>query len=144
MKPDISIAWATKHIDCTPEGRRICQGKCCTMKSPMGQGRYLSEELSKLPAHIKNQLDEHRVVKKEHDAPCPLIDDCLKHPEWKPIQCKLYPFLIRNNKLVMRRGIFHCPNWNKGEQTVFENCKQDLIEIFGEEWYDEKELQLKS
>jgi len=46
MKPEISLAWASKKIDCTPEGRKVCKGKCCKMNAPMGQGRYFKEELT--------------------------------------------------------------------------------------------------
>lgn len=145
MKPDISIAWAKKHIDCTPEGRKVCQGKCCTDHAPMGQGRYYPNEISKLPQHIKEQLEERNnqfYVVKENDSPCPLIKDCLEHPEWKPLQCKLWPFAFnKKGRVVMYRGVFNCPNFKKGNKTAFENCKNDLIDLFGKEWY-ESTLQL--
>ena len=30
MNPEISIKFALKPIDCSPEGKKVCKGKCCT------------------------------------------------------------------------------------------------------------------
>jgi hypothetical protein len=79
-------------------------------------------------------------VKKEPKKDCPFYYDCLEQPKYKPLLCKLWPFhYSKTGLLILYHDIFNCPNYNKGTISIFENCKADLIDIFGKEWYDEKE-----
>ena len=147
MKPELSIKWARHIVKCTPENLKICKGKCCTDAYPMGCGRYYPDEVAKLPKSIKDLLveDEHGYfyVQKDKNAPCPLIQICIDTPQYKPRQCSLWPFAFNpQGRVVMYRGVFNCPMYVKnkdikpGDKTAFENCKGDLIDLFGEEWYD--------
>ena len=137
MKPEISIAWARKHIDCTPEGRKVCKGRCCKFKN--GHGRYSIDDMQKLPKDLQDRLERKGDLYycKSNNGVCDFIDICIKRPEIKPVGCKLYPFVFnRKGRLVFFKGVHTCPNFNKGNKTAFENCKNDLIDLFGEDWYE--------
>ena len=54
----ISKAWMLKKLDCTPEGRIRCDGKCCknhTNKESKGltHVQYMEEEYNTLPDFFK-------------------------------------------------------------------------------------------
>jgi len=143
MKPDISIAWATKHINCTPEGKKICQGRCCKFKN--GHGRYYPNELKKLPNGLQERLryKDGQFFCTDNNGVCDFIDECLQHPEYRPDQCKIWPFVERKKKLIMINIPLNCPQYGKGEKTAFESCEKDLVDVYGRAWYNEKALQLK-
>jgi len=139
MKPEISIAWANKIVDCTPEGRKKCEGRCCCFNM---HGRYYPNELKRLPARLRDRLvfKEGQFYCKDNNGICDFIDDCMEHPEYRPVQCKIYPFTFnKKGRLVLTDGaVLQCLNFNKGNKTIFENLKTDLIDVFGEDWYNEK------
>lgn len=140
----------SKIFGCSPEGRKICKGICCT--SPIASGRYFEEELKKLPKRLQNKLEHveesskgfgltsggyYQVKKKHYDDPCPFIKVCLKNPDYKPIQCWLFPFRVsKNGKLFMTRWAWlHCCRWKKGKEA-WVSMEEDLKYVFGDKFYE--------
>jgi len=130
----ISKKWMLQRLDCTPAGRLNCEGFCCYNKDHV---MYSEEEFDTLPDFFKIHTKD-RVVKNK-DGICELIDLCLKHPEYKPLACKLIPLTIdKNGILRIQYGAIcgGCPNFKKGDKPVYVTMKEDIIHIFGQEFYD--------
>lgn len=116
----VSWKWATKKIDCTIKGitkENGCKGVCCTgnfypAKANGGKCIYLGSK------------------------------GCELKPSEKPIKCLLYPFVVKNNNLVLygRALMQSCKlcYFPKDEKvpSIFVNLKDNLIELFGEEQYN--------
>ena len=140
-----SKKWLSIHLDCTNEGRKMCKGHCCyghvdkTKKNRI-QVEYYNEEWERIPNNIKTQikpfLTEEGTVKVNNGS-CSLIDFCLRNPKYKPRECKLSPLTFNSKKkLIMSNGsCLHCPNFKKGPE-VWISMKDNLIELFGKEFYD--------
>jgi len=152
-----------RHISCSASGRKICKGLCCS--SPMASGRYLPDEISRLPKHMQDKLehiikgkivkrygDYYQVQKPSPDSPCPFIKYCVNHPENEAIQCLLYPFKISTNKKLYVEAHWsnlHCPNFRKkvkrGEEgfdeyddtpEVWVAMEENLRFVYGDKFYE--------
>ena len=134
--------WLLYNLDCTLEGRKRCGGKCCkghTNNETKGQThvQYMEDELKHLPVSFKEHIIDG--VVQNRNGVCELIELCLKYPQHKPIECKLAPLTITNGRLVIQYATIHpkagCPNFKKGNY-VYITMKDNLIDIFGQEFYD--------
>lgn len=120
----VSRAWAMKRIDCTMKGitaKDGCGGACC-------KGNYY-------PAKANNGV-------------CIWLgkDGCKLTLKSRPVKCLLYPFVIKNGKLILYgRALLHSckPCYKKGEETIFENLRGNLIELFGKDEYEKVGKNLK-
>ena len=142
----ISTAWLSKCFDCTPSGRTICQGNCCTghvneLSTNKIFVRFYDDEWELIPDKIKLQLapflTDQRVVK-NIDGKCTLLQFCMKNSQYKPRECKLYPLTISKNGLLVvdfKATYYYCPNYKKG-LPIWITLKNNLIDLFGEEFYD--------
>jgi len=152
-----SKAWLRQHFNCTAEGRKICGGKCCIHKTGKIFVKYYDTEWKLIPDDIKEIIKPHlnsdrKVIHKE--GVCTLVDFCLKYPKWKPRECKLTPLSI-TKKGVLRVSYqkicatppnfdtFNCPMYKKGPE-VWVALKDNLIDLFGEEFYDRLESDMNS
>lgn len=149
----ISIPWLSKCFDCTPEGRKICQGRCCyghvnELSNNKIFVKYYDDEWELIPSDIKKELKpfltDERIVKVNNNR-CSLTNFCLENPQYKPRECKLYPLTItKNGLLVLDRNVFFiCPNYKKG-LPLWITLKNNLIDLFGQEFYDrlQKEMEV--
>lgn len=109
----VSGKWARTPIKCTLYGiQHGCMGACCKgnfypAKASGGTCYYLSPTGCILPLH-------HR-----------------------PVKCLLYPFVIKDNSLVLYgRALIHtCKLNRKGKRTILQHMKPQLIELFGiDQW----------
>ena len=146
MKPDISVKWASKHIDCTSKVRKVCKGDCCYYSN--GHGRYTKEEYIKLPHSLQRRLiyKDGEFYCKDINGACDFLEICQKKPQLKPNQCKLYPFIFNSkDRLVLTHSIrWRCTNYNKGDKSIFENLQAELIDVFGKVWYEKKLKEIKN
>jgi len=147
----ISKKWMNIILDCTPKGRKHCQGKCCTGhvdKNVKGKTfvQYTDKEVKKLPKSFKKYLTKDNIVKVDEKGNCKLIKLCLKYPKYKPIECKLSPLTI-DEKGVLRIQYASicgaCPNFKKGKLPIYITLKNDIIDLFGEEFYKRLENKMK-
>jgi len=141
-----SRAWLSKNFDCTPEGRKICQGKCCksvkySEKTKKGiYVKYREEEWELIPDDIKKKIEpfllDERIVKVTEDG-CSLGNFCMKHPEYEPRECKISPLTFSKDGLlkVGYGNMFRCPNYKKGK-PVWISMKDNLISLFGDKFYN--------
>ena len=141
----ISVPWLSKCFDCTPTGRVNCQGNCCKgnvneLSEKKIFVRYYNDEWNLIPNSIKEQLKpfltDDRIVKVNAGV-CTLLQFCLENPQYEPRECKLYPLTISKSGLlvVSRNAYFKCPNYNKGK-PVWITLKNNLIDLFGQDFYD--------
>jgi hypothetical protein len=147
------------RINCTPEGRRVCQGKCC--KSPTLSGLYEERELDKLPEDIKRLLIPQTItdkptymagrraysIPKNDRNECVLADMCIRHPELKPAICWLFPLQLKKTGNEYRLefhhwAMLHCPNFGEGPEA-WVALKGDIIQLFGEEFYKRLEEEMR-
>lgn len=143
----VSVKWLTKRLDCTANGRKICQGLCC--KQPNMHAWYLKDEIDKVPKEYRKYLvwvekeGMYRVKKQEDGRTCAFIDLCYENPEIKPIFCWLFPLKIdKNGNLVLHRWApMKCPCYGKGEE-LWLIMKDSIIKAWGKEFY-EKEVVAK-
>jgi len=149
-----SKAWLKSIFDCTPEGRKICQGACCkhhvnkTTKKNI-YVKYRDDEWALIPDNIKKEiipfLMEDRTVKNK-DGVCTLIPFCMKHPEYEPRECKITPLTFSKDGVlkVGRMNILgRCPNFKKGNTPVWIALKDNLISLFGEKFYKRLEKDME-
>lgn len=133
----ISIPWLSKKVDCTPEGRKLCQGKCCT------GGYYHENELWRVPEGLRHMLvkkDDGRYGTQPYPPPngrCPLYDICMNNAIVKPQFCWLYPIVINKNGTMILSSwvVRNCPNYGKGEEAWI-SLKDNIIEALGQDTYD--------
>lgn len=140
----VSVKLLSKNIDCTANGRKICDGRCCkghvnTKQKGKIFVRYTKEELESFPEEIQKEIKTHtnnELVVQNEEGICSMLSFCLKNPVYKPIECKLFPFVFnKQGRLVVDRwAIFHCPNFGKGEPSYI-TLKDNLIDVFGNDCY---------
>ena len=140
-----SVPFLLKHLDCTPKGHRLCQGKCCknhsNQKTPKKiHVKYFKKELESFPLDIQKQIKKYLnkdLVVQNKKGRCLLEQFCLEQPKYKPIECKLFPLIInKNGKLILSNwGMLCCPNYKKGNKPIYVVMKDNLIDVFGEEIY---------
>lgn len=112
----VSWKWTSKEIACAPVFIRLhCQGACCKSKNYW------------LP--------------KKDGSNCPKLgpEGCTFTVQEKPVVCLLYPLVIKNDKMVLHaRALLHyCkPNYKIGGQTIWEQNRINLIELFGEDQFN--------
>ena len=128
----ISYKWLIKKIDCSLSGINKCHGKCCYE-----------------PIFWPGKVGE--------GGKCHFLLDfgCSLQKRMRPVTCLLYPFLIRNNTLILHfRALQICKvNYIKSElsdkvvieETIFGKNKDNLIILFGKKNVNriEKNLLLK-
>lgn len=121
-KIKISWKWATKELNCCYDGIiNGCEGKCCKNVScwvPIKDGKKIGN--------------------------CIYLgkDGCILTIKEKPIICLLYPLVIRKNSIILHyRGLSFCCKkcYKVGGKTIFQQNKNNLIEIFGEKTINEME-----
>jgi len=146
----ISKNWMNVILDCTPKGRKFCKGKCCydhgDKKDKGIFVRYTDDEVKKLPKSFKKHIKDNNVVKVDKDGKCELINLCMKYPKYKPIECKLIPLTIDKRGLlqIYVGSLSGCPNLNRGKTPVYIAMKDNLIDLFGEEFYKRLENKMKT
>jgi len=143
----VSSNFLRMKLDCTKKGQKICQGRCCKghhneINLNKVYVKYSDEEWKHIPNNIKKQIEPHlnkdKVVQNK-DNICMLKDFCLKNPKYKPIECKLYPLTFTKDGLLIldNWAKLHCPNYKKGNLSIYKALKKDLIDIFGKKTYRE-------
>lgn len=114
----ISYKWATKKINCTLHGiLNGCGGVCCT-------GNFY-------PARANG-------------GKCIYLDEtgCRLSEQERPVKCLLYPFVIKNNRLVLygRALMQSCKAYYKpgdeSVQSIFKNMRTNFTALFGNEQYE--------
>lgn len=121
----VSAAWCNKEIGCELQfiiGAGGCGGKCCT-----GKTYYPAKSNGDVCFHLGPE-------------------GCKLLAEEKPNICLLYPLTILNDTLVLHgRALLGCckPNYKRGGKTIFEQLKDNLIILFGEEQYTRVAADLK-
>ena len=122
--------WLLRPIDCTPEGRKVCQGLCCCNLVI----HYTPQEIELLPAWVREMLNNGKLEQGER---CPLSSHCNSQWVGKPDECKMFPLGInKGNRLIIRNwAVWRCPNHGKGEPAYI-SLKGDIISVFGEEVYN--------
>jgi hypothetical protein len=155
-----SRKWLKQHFDCTLEGRKICGGKCCYGHVDIPTNKkihvqYTNDEWKEIPKEKKEEIKKYltkEMIVKVNEEECSLINFCLENPKFKPRECKLSP-LTFSKKGVLRveyRKICGpppdrkpwCPNYKKGP-PVWIAMKDNLIDLFGEEFYDRLKQDMK-
>lgn len=130
----ISTKWLTKKVNCTPEGLKLCEGKCCNkLTSNVSKGVFVKiwDGLDNIPPEWQKYIDNNIV--KNTNGVCSLQPYCIDNPQYRPIECKLYPlnFNSTGRLILEQRCQFHCPNYNKGNIPIYIAIKDNLIDIFG-------------
>jgi len=113
----VSWKWASKEVGCTVDiilGEKGCGGQCC-----------------KTPSYYPP---------KSNGGKCFHLGDkgCKLQADDKPIKCLLYPFVIKNNLLVLhgRSLIGTCkPCYKKGGKMIIEHLADNFVTLFGERQY---------
>jgi hypothetical protein len=144
------------RVNCTPEGRKICQGACCKNKGAL----YEQTELFKLPDDLRGLLKPIFVTKPTYmrgrliyAAPvingqgCAFKDICMKNPIIKPVMCWLSPLRLikRGDDYTLEfshEKFYHCPMFGQGEEAWI-TLKDDIIHALGEEAYRQIEEGMK-
>lgn len=115
----VSMAWASKHIDCTLRG---------IMKGCLKEGTNCCNHKNFYPPSSNGGKCFHLGEKG-----CTLTDND------KPIKCLLYPFVIKKDMLVIygRALTYTCkPNYKKNEISILENMRGNFVALFGEKQYE--------
>jgi len=126
-------------LDCDKEHRSICQAKCCT--GGIGHGRYYASEVNRLPLHLLNRLREEEglyLVPSEGGA-CSQMQDCMEHPEYKPIGCWLFPLKISKTGTLylLRYAWLHCPLAKRENITpIWKALEPELRYLFGDSFLE--------
>jgi len=137
-------------IKCRP---RKCKGKCC--KTNMSYGRYFKEECDRFPSSVLSKLilsengNEYYAI--NENGICNMLDICLKHQRYKPIQCILFPIKLtkKSRKMTLHRWIWlgskepNCIGYKKGKPAYI-SLKDDIIEAFGVIFYGKLKAFMKS
>jgi len=134
----ISKKWMRQILYCSKEGRKICKGFCCKHIRNGTYVQFKKSEIDKLPKEYHKYFDKDGILKVENNT-CPLIEYCVQHPEIRPLDCRLPPLTIdKNGILRIQYGAIcgGCPNFKKGDKPVYVTMKEDIIHIFGQEFYD--------
>lgn len=120
----VSAKWATKEIACTmPFIATNCGGACCK-----GTSYWPSKANGDVCAHLG-------------DKGCKLAI-----PE-KPVTCLLYPFVIKNETLVLHgRALLACckSNYKIGGKSIWEQNEGNLTTLFGAEQFSRVLKEIKA
>ena len=121
----------------------------------MSYGRYFKEEYDNLPTFVKEKLipseDGKEYYSLNINGVCNMLDTCLKHPEFKPIQCQLFPIKLtkKSKKMTLHRWIWlgskepNCIGYKKGKPAYI-SLKDDIITVFGDAFYEKLKSFMKS
>lgn len=114
-----SAAWLSKRINCTLEGILTqCHG-CCESKF--------------YPCTIPEQNVYNH---------CFWLGDkgCKLNMDEEPVLCMLYPIIFNDNHtmILFARSLFQSckKTYKQGEKSILENQSNQIIHIFGQEFYD--------
>ena len=133
----ISVKGLIKNLDCSAAGRAQCKGACCKGHNEVLLPTYHSTEMEELPKHFLNKVKNDGRVKYDENGDCKLIKQCLKEPQFRPIQCKLSPLgFNKSGRLILKRWSWlrPCVCYNKGN-PIYISMADCLKEVFGEEIY---------
>ncbi len=108
----VSVKRASKIINCTSEGVKVCNGRCCNTKG------FYPPKSNPNGSNICSFLTQ-----------C----GCILGNE-KPIKCLLYPFAVHKNSLGLYGRVLciTCKaNYNVGNKTIIETQRNNLSLVFG-------------
>jgi len=140
----ISVPSMLKKIDCTPANRLKCQGYCCNLTLAC-RPQFHPEEIKKLPPRLKKFIESDGKVT-VIDNKCPLVEDCLKNPNIKSVDCMLAPLgFNKKGTLIIKRWVWlkPCPFYGKGK-PIYIAMKDCLIDAFGEKIYNDIVQEVKN
>ena len=145
----LSAAWANKNVSCSLASIKQGCGGCCWSKpnyigavSGCGNNMVYGEEMRK----YVNEWNFERLTRaKTGIRICKYYDytkGCELTPIEKPIQCGLFPIILKGDKLIMWSRTMlknsKCGrNINVDRGNILENNPIDFISIFGEKQYAE-------
>jgi Fe-S-cluster containining protein len=110
-----------------------CKGRCC-LSHTNNRGTVVVVHPSEEHKFKDYLIKDHMLMPIDKKCPFFINNFCSRHlTEDKPIGCKISPFTLRNNTLVIRRRntvIKYCYNFGKTEPAYLA-FKESLITLFG-------------
>lgn len=139
----VSVAGLLMKVDCTPEGRKNCKGRCCCAPSIHALSSITDEEYERMPEAMRKKLNPKSerwgyTIQAKEDGYCSFIDLCCAGEiDHKPARCWMYPLVLNKHGTLVadvRYLNLHCPNSGKGP-ALYIALKDEIILVYGKKYY---------